>query len=103
MKGQAEVAAKPGSPIVHATIPAAAPQLSRNSRLTITPPALSGVDVQVHGLFPPPAVWYYPSLLLALPAFVKNWVVCHVHCDCLPTDIHVLLQCAHPTLFQCIL
>ncbi len=61
------------------------------------------MDVQIQGLLPPPKAQYFPLLVLALHAFVKNRAGHHVHCNCLPTDIDVFLQCAHPQLFQRVL
>ena len=57
-------------------------------------------NVQVHGLFPPPKVWYPSPLSLALSAFVKDWAGCHVHCNCLPSDTYILLHCFQAALLQ---
>ena len=51
----------------------------------------------------PPVVRYCSPLLLTLPAFGENQAGCHLHCDCLSTNVDVLssiLQCANLTLYE---
>jgi len=57
-------------------------------------------DIQVHGLLPPPKAWCRSPLSLALSAFSEDWVGCHVHRDCLPSDTYVLLHCFQATFLQ---
>jgi hypothetical protein len=57
-------------------------------------------NIQVHGLFPPPKVWYRSTLLLALSAFVKDRAGCYEHRNHLSSDTYVLLNCFQVTLLK---